>query len=417
MPFHGPYRIAEVLERDNYRLRDLLNRRLINVVHVDRLVPYPSVTNHGDGSLADDEYFVQRIIGRRSHPDGEGFQYKVRWRGLEPKEDSWLSLEELAYCHDLVREYNLHVDPLPDPPPAPERERLIHETELPPQPSAQGPTFRSRPIRDAAPAVQTDRAQPSQPLQAREDRDRLRSQADAALEPAIDPDTASFQLAGIVEVRKKGRGHEALVCFHNTWVTINILDDKRQREVLDRLRERGIQSAGPPYPQARKTYSDVAEIIEVRAGPHMPEAYVRWSPEWTTLSNLTQAARAEALALLTPPSSVQGVNEVTQDAGAGDTAVAATERLTANGAAVVIQRAFRHYLATRHQTWHSPASFNRLDDPRALRRVRDEYLFRFGDGISQLWLADAALTAAQRRRCKALVKALALPWLEPTQMH
>ena len=46
--FHGPYRIAEVLDDDNYKLRDLHSRRLLEDVNVERLTPYPTLTNHGD---------------------------------------------------------------------------------------------------------------------------------------------------------------------------------------------------------------------------------------------------------------------------------------------------------------------------------------------------------------------------------
>ena len=110
-PFDGPFRIAEVLPRDTYRLQDLHTRRTRDVVHVSRLEPYPDRTNDGDKNLDDDEFFVDRIVDRRvvnqgNDDEGDEFQYKIRWRGYLPEEDSWKTIEDLRGCLDLVVHFN-----------------------------------------------------------------------------------------------------------------------------------------------------------------------------------------------------------------------------------------------------------------------------------------------------------------------
>ena len=64
-PFEGPFRVAEVLPRDNYRLMDMHTRRTKDIVHVSRLEPYPDKTNCDDEGPKEGEYFVHRIVGRR----------------------------------------------------------------------------------------------------------------------------------------------------------------------------------------------------------------------------------------------------------------------------------------------------------------------------------------------------------------
>ena len=346
---------------------------------------------------------MQRIIGRRVHPDGEGHQYKVRWRAMQPKDDSWLSLEELANCHDLVREYNTHVDPLPDPPPPPERVPLFSETPLPPPPNANKPSFRPRPVHDHPADTQPADQHATPPPPPATDA----SQVDPVLQPAIDADSVSFRASGVDAVRPKGNGHQALVRWHNTWAPVSMLEPRRRAEVLQLLHDQGVPAAPPldsTYPDAQQVYTTVDEIVSVRIGPHMPEAYVRWQPEWLTFSSLTPLLRAEAHSLLaaSPP--------------AEQTAIAppATE-LSSHTPASTIQRAFRRYLAGR-RFWLAPASFNRPGDPRAIRADDTGYHFRFDADSAHAWLAEAALTMAQRRRCKALLVHLHLPAMQVEQM-
>ena len=108
-PFDGPFRIQEVLPRDNYRLMDMHTRRTREIIHVSRLEPYPECTNDGDLNLENDEFFVHRVIGRRIQESEAGeahFEYRIRWRGYDQSEDSWKTIGELTNCLDLVRAYN-----------------------------------------------------------------------------------------------------------------------------------------------------------------------------------------------------------------------------------------------------------------------------------------------------------------------
>ena len=72
---------------------------------------YPDRTNDGDKNLDDDEFFVDRIVDRRvvnqgNDEEGDEFQYKIRWRGYLPEEDSWKTIEDLRSCLDLVVHFN-----------------------------------------------------------------------------------------------------------------------------------------------------------------------------------------------------------------------------------------------------------------------------------------------------------------------
>ena len=141
----------------------------------------------------------------------------------------------------------------------------------------------------------------------------------------------------------------------------------------------------------------------------MPEAYVKWQPEWLPFSSLTPLLRAEARSLIPTSTALPAVDE--QPASISASTTESSDR----DAASTIQRAFRRFLASRC-LWLAPASFNRPSDPRAVRIADTEYQFRFdADGVSA-WLADAALTLAQRRRCKVLLSQLALPSVQSAQM-
>ena len=100
----GPFRIAEILERGCYRLRDLHSKRTIDRVATDRLRPYLTITDIEP--LAPDEYIVKEIIGHRRLGDGKR-QYKVHYRGYQKKEAEWNNEDNLLVrCADLVIQYN-----------------------------------------------------------------------------------------------------------------------------------------------------------------------------------------------------------------------------------------------------------------------------------------------------------------------
>ena len=408
-PFHGPYRIAEVLDDDNYKLRDLHSRRLLEDVNVERLTPYPTLTNHGDIAPSVDEEFVQRIVGRKPHSAGDGFLYKVRWRGSTPKEDSWLTLEQLANCHDLVREYNRNINPLSEPPTAPPLEPIVAESPVEPSEAARGRKhFRTHVHReDAGPPSVEEVPTDDHPTPT------TTSTPDSSLVPVttLDPD-APFVIDDVLEARRKGAGHEILVQWCNTWTPANMLTARWQQEVRARLAREQPSLTIPDdssMPQMKHTYDTVSEILHVRMGLDMPEAQVAWEPEWMLFSKLPEALRDDARQLITrlslkdtaepvepPPSTLVSPSGWPSD------------RVAADAAATHIQAAVRALLARIPPTWNAPPSFNRPDDPTAARRMGDDFHFRVKrDGLF-VYCSEVQLSAAERRRSRQMLRELGL---------
>ena len=113
--FDEPYRIGEVLENDNYILKDLHNRRLRGGVHVSMLKPYPLATNDGEVALGDDEAIVKRVVARRLVEDDDGnpaLQYRLRFRGEPPENDLWFFAEAIPNLADLIRVFDTVIKPL-----------------------------------------------------------------------------------------------------------------------------------------------------------------------------------------------------------------------------------------------------------------------------------------------------------------
>ena len=121
MPYVGPFRIAEVLDRDRYRLRDRQGaKHLHHIFHISRLKLFPEGAE-GDVELDADYYYVDSILDRRREQDGS-YRYLVKWVGFEAaSENTWEPIENLNIAAmDEVEEYNLkhpHDSPLEDSPP------------------------------------------------------------------------------------------------------------------------------------------------------------------------------------------------------------------------------------------------------------------------------------------------------------
>ena len=100
--YSGPYRIAEVIGKGVYRLRDLHSRRMIDRVSVDRLRRYQTVTDLEP--VASDEYLVKAILDHREI-DGNR-QFLVHFRGFQKKDAEWTDEENLmTRCSDLIAQY------------------------------------------------------------------------------------------------------------------------------------------------------------------------------------------------------------------------------------------------------------------------------------------------------------------------
>ena len=115
LPTLGPFVVDSVLPRNRYLLKNLHSRRLHNVFHIDRLLPYPSRFNANPYKL-EDRWPVFSVVGHRvwSAPDrdtgrkkGEaGLQYRIRWLGFGPNGDSWRYVEYLNDIMPLINKYN-----------------------------------------------------------------------------------------------------------------------------------------------------------------------------------------------------------------------------------------------------------------------------------------------------------------------
>ena len=151
-PTHGPYRVEEVLENDNYKLSGLPSRRFHDTFHVSRLVPFPLVAD-GD-EIPAGEYAVDRIVDRRILPgrspsELSSYEFLVRWLGYGVDDDTWENVNNLSNAMIAVNAYNqqfpIPLDQLaeepddldtsafsaPLPPPSEWRSRRPHPEPLP----------------------------------------------------------------------------------------------------------------------------------------------------------------------------------------------------------------------------------------------------------------------------------------------
>jgi hypothetical protein len=415
-PFHGPYRISEVLENDNYRLRDLHSRRLLDVVHVERLVPYPSFTNHGDAAPEEGDAFVQRIIGRRQCATGEGFEYKVRWRGTTRKEDEWLTLDALRNCHDLVREYNTTIDPLDNPPPKPALEPTHPESKVSDGAFANnGPHFRRHPDRTPQPAPATADAAthehdtPLSPGSSDSDssdsehenhsHDHHTAMSDAALEPADNIGRVQFVIDKLADIRRKGAGYEVLAHWCDTITPLPALTPRWRAAVRDRLHAQHPTldlPADASLGLAPSEFDTVDAILDVRMDGGMPVAKVRWQPSWVLRSNLPSALRADAQALIDSLRVTQPAPSTSHDSASRALSTAEVSALA------IIQDSALSFLASKHRTYLPTAAAS--GSVKAARDIGAGLQFRVQQGKALRWVPSSDLAPAEQRKARALLQ-------------
>ena len=103
LPTMGPFTVAEDLGRGNYRLTNLQGRRIHDVVHVSRIIPYPSRRGRAEYDPAQ-RYPIKSVIDKRISADGT-LEYKVHWLGWPRTSASWRDVSSLFDIHELIEAY------------------------------------------------------------------------------------------------------------------------------------------------------------------------------------------------------------------------------------------------------------------------------------------------------------------------
>ena len=95
MPFVGPFKIVEVLERDRYRV---VGRRGAkkdhHEFHISKLKLWPGERD-ADDVFYGDEYFDAEFIVDSRMKNGRR-EYRVRWQGYGALDDTWVPIEDMS---------------------------------------------------------------------------------------------------------------------------------------------------------------------------------------------------------------------------------------------------------------------------------------------------------------------------------
>ena len=93
----GPYQVLHKLDRGMYTLRDLITQKAKDY-HVSKLSEfrYDERTSQPINVAATDsfdQFIIERVVEMRGRPKGNKSQiaFKIRWAGLQPADDTWLS--------------------------------------------------------------------------------------------------------------------------------------------------------------------------------------------------------------------------------------------------------------------------------------------------------------------------------------
>ena len=99
--YRGPLIVVEKVSDDVYKCRDIISNKILTF-HVDRLREFkvsPSVLPYELiewAAIDKDEFLVEGIIEHRgSGKSGDPLEFRIRWEGYGPEEDTWLPYREV----------------------------------------------------------------------------------------------------------------------------------------------------------------------------------------------------------------------------------------------------------------------------------------------------------------------------------
>ena len=116
LPFVGPFKVAECLPNDNYRLQLPPTMRIHPVFHVSKLRRYrqddtlqrPQRRPPPETVDGEDEYEVDHIVRHRIRHRKK--QYLIHWRGYAHSDNSWEPATEIRrHAAEIVHEYERHI--------------------------------------------------------------------------------------------------------------------------------------------------------------------------------------------------------------------------------------------------------------------------------------------------------------------
>ena len=121
LPWRGPYRVAETLPLDRYRLTSASGFRMHPIFHISKLKKFPNV-QLGD-EVDDEEFFeIEDVVDVRTGVDGQPL-YRIRWKGYGPQFDEWHTVDDLGdeaiiFAQNREAEMRAKASATPAPPPA-----------------------------------------------------------------------------------------------------------------------------------------------------------------------------------------------------------------------------------------------------------------------------------------------------------